>query len=212
MKGAIFDVDGTLLDSMGAWYDAALSFFSEHGIDIPKTELIKYQSMRLEDSLPVIQKEFLPDMSMDEMIGSLKDTVRRAYAETLPEKTGACEYIKKLHRDGVKIAVATSGYAELCQSSFKRLGIFDMIHAYAFSNEVGCGKENPDIYLLAAKRLGLEPSECTVYEDLIDGIESAASVGFKTVAVADASNTELKDRLIQCSDCYITGWNELLSK
>lgn len=211
MKGAIFDVDGTLLDSMGVWFRATKTFFETHELHIPTAELTAYQSMTLEESLPLIQRKYLKGIPLQEMLGNLFEIVQTAYSDTIPEKRGACEYLRRLHEQGVKIAIATSGYAELCQVAFKRLGVYELIDAYAFSSEVGCNKSNPDIYLLAASRLGIEPQNCTVYEDLINGIESAGAVGFKTVAIADVSNASVKDRLIQRSDRYITGWDELLS-
>ena len=94
--------------------------------------------------------------------------------------------MRRLHDDGVKIAIATSGFAELCRAAFGRIGIADIIDTYAFSSEVGCSKSSPDIYLLAARRLSLPPSDCTVYEDIITGIMSAKQAGFAAVAVEDA--------------------------
>lgn len=212
MKGAIFDVDGTILDSMGIWVDIDTAFFASHNIAITPEESARYQDMTFEESLQEMQREYLPDMSEAEMRSELMQMAAHAYAATISAKPGVCEYMRKLYNDGVKIAVATSGFKELCQSAFKRLGIFDIIDTYAFSSEVGCNKSHPDIYLLAAKRLGLEPSQCTVYEDIITGIMSAGAAGFKTVAVYDKTSAHDKDRLLRHSDRYITGWDELLSK
>lgn len=211
MKGAIFDVDGTLLDSMGVWVKTTEEFFAEHNVCVTSEEVQAYQSMTLEDSLPLIQAQYLPHMTFDEMMNDLRARVHTAYQKHIPEKLGASEYVKQLHNNGIKIAIATSGFPELCKSAFIRLGISDCIDAYAFSSEVGCDKSKPDIYLLAAERIGLPPDECTVYEDLLKGIESAKSAGFKTVAIADSTNASLTKRLIQHSDRYITGWDELLS-
>ncbi|MGN0181692.1 MAG: HAD family hydrolase [Candidatus Ornithomonoglobus sp.] len=212
MKGAIFDVDGTILDSMGVWVDITDDFFSEHGVKISPEDNLKYQSMTLEETLPQIQRDYLPDMKIEDMLAEFVKLTKAAYRDTIPEKRGVCEYMKKLHSDGVKIAVATSGFKELCQSAFRRLGIFDIIDAYVFSAEVGCNKSQPDIYLLAAKRLGLAPNDCTVYEDIITGIMSAKKAGFKTVAIYDKTSAHDKERLLRHSDRYITGWGELLSK
>ena len=212
MKGAIFDVDGIILDSMGVWVDITDVFFSSHGVKISPEDNLKYQSMTLEETLPQIRKDYLPYMNIEDMLAEFLKLTRKAYRDTIPAKHGVCEYIRRLHSDGVKIAVATSGFKELCQSAFKRLGIFDLVDAYAFSAEVGCSKAQPDIYLLAAQRLGLEPKDCTVYEDIITGIMSAKQAGFETVAVYDTTNAQDKERLLRCSDHYITGWTELLSK
>lgn len=211
MKGAIFDVDGTVLNSMTVWLDITNEFFDEHGVKITKEENLSYQSLSFEESLLEIQRVYLPQMSVEDMLAEFSRRAAEKYANDLPAKPYACEYIKKLHSDGVKLAVATSGFGELVRAAFERLGIYDLFEVFAYSSEVGCSKSSPDIYLLAAKRLGLEPSECTVYEDIITGIESAKSAGFMTVAIEDTTNVGDKERLIQCSDRYITGWNELLS-
>jgi HAD superfamily hydrolase (TIGR01509 family) len=150
-------------------------------------------------------------MPYEDMFKEFVQRANDAYKYTIEPKPHVCEYIRRLHENGVKIAVATSGFKELCETAFKRIGIADYIDEYAFSSEVGCNKSQPDIYLLAAKRLGLSPKDCTVYEDIITGIMSAGSAGFKTVAVEDATNAQDKTRLIQHSDRYITGWSELLS-
>ena len=210
MKGAIFDVDGTILDSMGLWLDITNAFFAEHGIEIPPAKTLEYQSMTLEESLPQIRQEYLPDMSVEDMFAEFMHRTDEAYRNTIPAKAGVCEYMHSLYNNGVKIAVATSGFKELCRAALKRIGVFDIVSEYAFSAEVGCDKSNPDIYLLAAHRLGLEPSECTVFEDIITGVISAKTAGFSVVAVEDISNARDKQRLIRHSDRYITGWDELL--
>ena len=118
--------------------------------------------------------------------------------------------MKKLHDDGVKIAIATSGYEELCRKAFIRLGVWQYIDACAFSSEVGVNKSNPDVYLLAAKRIGIPPEECTVFEDIVTGIGGAKKGGFKTCAIYDETNVDDTEKLKQLSDCYITGWKDLL--
>lgn len=211
MKGAIFDVDGTILDSMTMWVNITNAFFVEHGIDITPEQTLAYQCMSFEESLVKIHDQYLPQMSVKEMFDEFSRRADEAFINDVQPKSGVCQYIKNLHNDGVKIAVATSGFPHLCKAAFKRTGILEYIDQFAFSSEVGCSKSNPDIYLLAAKRLGLKPEECTVYEDIITGVMSAKKAGFKVIAIKDATNMHDRDRLIQCSDRYITGWEELLS-
>lgn len=212
MRGAVFDVDGTILDSMGIWYTVTVSFLADHGVCITPEQADAYSEMTLEQSLPYLKDQFLPHMSVKEISDGIFSMLSDEYSSRVQAKPGVCEYIHRLHSGGVRIAVATSSYARLCRSAFKRLGIDGCISAYAFSHEVGCGKDKPDIYLLAAKKLGLAPEECTVFEDLLTGVISARSAGFYVTAVADHSNITDTQRLIQNSDRYITGWDELLSK
>ena len=211
MQGAIFDIDGTILDSMTVWVDITNEFFYDHGIEISKEETLSYQSQSFEESLVSIHNEYLPEMSVPVMFAEFQRRADDKYKNELSAKPYVIEYIKQLKQQGIKLAVATSGFPELVKASFTRLGIYDDFDAYTYSSEVGCIKSSPDIYLLAADKLGLAPGDCTVFEDIAAGIESAARAGFKTVAVEDPTNAADRDRLIQYSDRYITGWKEMLS-
>lgn len=212
LDGAIFDVDGTILDSMSVWYDITKAFFQYHRIDVSNDEIDRIQEMTLDESIPYIQRKYIPLADSNSIIREFNERLSFAYTNTIKAKSGVCEYIRCLHNNGTKIAVATSGFENLCIASFKRIGIYPFIDAYAYSDEVGCNKTKPDIYLLAAKRLNLLPEQCEVYEDIIAGVMSAKSAGFTVIAVADKANAQDKDRLIRHSDRYITGWDELLSK
>lgn len=211
MKGAIFDIDGTILDSMDIWVKITYDFFREHNVDVLADDVLAYQQKSFEESLVGIHNDYLPDMSVEDMFKEFSHRAQLEYENNIPAKDGVLEYIRLLHKSGVKLAAATSGFPELAYAALKRLGIYDLFSAFAFSSEVGCSKSQPDIYLLAAKRLNLEPCDCTVYEDIISGIKSAKSAGFHTVAIEDTTNAADKEGLIQYSDRYITGWKELLS-
>ncbi len=211
MKGAIFDVDGTILDSMGVWSSVTSSFFKDAGVTLSTEDMMKFQKMSFEESLPVIQQKYLPHLNFEEMLKLFMERISYEYINHIPAKDGVCEYMHKLHNDGVKIAVATSGFKELCFAALKRTGVFDLVDSFTFSSETGKGKTSPDVYLLAAKRICVPPQDCMVFEDILPGIISAKSAGFMTTAIADTTNTHDKERLIQHSDHYITGWKELLS-
>lgn len=210
MKGAIFDVDGTLLDSMGVWWDVCKDFFRNHGLTLTDEKALELKELRLEESLPMIIRENGLNLTMQEAVAEMKAMVDRAYATSIHLKPYAKEYLTQLKQNGVRIAVATSGYPELCKTAFRRLGILELIDAYAFSHEVNKGKDNPDIYLLAAERIGVEPAQCTVYEDIVAGIRSAKQGGFSTCAIYDSSNEGDTDVLKQYADHYITGWKDML--
>lgn len=210
MRGAIFDVDGVLLDSMGVWHKVTDRFFRSHGLTLSDEQAASYKDMTLEESLPLINGQYNLKMSFDEMYSQFRSMVAEEYKYNIALKPYACEYLKSLHDAGVKIAVATSGYEGMCADAFKRTGIINYIDAYTFSSEVGCNKSKPDIYLLAARRIGENPICCTVYEDIVPGIRSASEAGFRTCAVYDKTNADETDVLKRLSDRYITGWKELL--
>ena len=162
MRGAIFDVDGTLLDSMQVWWDVVVDFFKEHGVELPYEEAKEYKEMTMNESIPTIKNRLNLDLSFEELSNTFMHMGLKQYETTVPLKKGADKYLKKLHNSGIKIAIATSGYEELCKTAFTRLGVWNYIDACAFSSEVGVNKSNPDVYLLAAKRIGIPPEECTV--------------------------------------------------
>lgn len=210
MKGAIFDVDGTLLDSMTVWYNITNRFFIKHNLILTDEKAALYKEMTLEESLPQINEEFNLGLTNEEIFSEFKEMIADEYKNRVELKPHAKEYLAKLKSEGIKTAVATSGYEGLCKSAFKRLGIIDYIDKYAFSSEVGCNKGQPDVYLLAAQRMGLSPKDCTVFEDIVLGLGSAKKAGFMTCAVFDPTNAAETDALKQLSDHYITGWDELL--
>lgn len=210
MRGAIFDVDGTLLDSMSVWWDVLTEFFIARGKKLTDEEAIEYKDLTLEESIPIMADILNLDMSMEEILKELKGMAQKQYEYTLPLKENADKYLKRLHESGVKIAIATSGYEDLCKRAFTRLGVWKYIDACAFSSEVGVNKSNPDVYLLAAKRLNVPPQECVVFEDILTGICGAKKGGFKTCAVYDSSSASEAAELKKAADKYIYGWNELL--
>lgn len=210
MKGAIFDVDGTLLDSMNVWWDAVIDFYREHGREISDAEAFEYKEMTMKESLPLIKERLNLTESFEELAEDFKQRGLYKYEHTVPLKEGADKYLKKLHDEGVKIALATSGFEELCKRAFTRLGVWQYIDACAFSSEVGVNKSNPDVYLLAAERIGVKPEDCVVYEDIVNGITGAKKGNFKTCAIFDESDIEDVDTLKELADRYIDSWNELL--
>lgn len=210
MKGAIFDVDGTLLDSMGVWYKISDRFFQENGLVLTPNLATKFQEMTLEESLPFIVERFSLPTPVEAVFDRFQELMREEYLSFIPLKPYAKEYVQKLHGQGIKIALATSGYRDLCQGAFERLGLWHCFDAVALSSEVGVNKGNPDVYLLAAQRLGLAPEDCMVYEDIPLGITGAKKAKMKTTAIYDITNEPMTNALKQLSDHYITGWHELL--
>ena len=210
MKGAIFDIDGTLIDSMSAWTNTTSEFYRRHGLSLDEDEFNYFRSIALFESMPYIKNKYNLPESVEEIAEEFESIISGEYKYNIPIKQNADVYIRKLKSEGVKLAIATSSKPRYCEPALKRLGIFDMFDAICYSDEVGVNKSQPDIYLLAAEKIGVLPTECTVYEDILAGILSAKGVGFKTVAIYDNSNKEDTDLLKKSSDKYILSWDELI--
>ena len=208
-SGAIFDVDGTILDSMRVWEDMTARFLKKYDIELTAEMVEDFRNMTLEVSLPLIVSTFGLDIDENGVFEEFNRMAFEEYTERVPAKPGAAEYLRRLSDAGVKIAVATSGFPDACRGAFARLNISRYIDAYAFSSEVGVDKSNPDVYLLAAERIGVEPAECMVFEDILAGIKGANLAGMQTTAVFDLSNRSETEELRKNADRYITDWSEL---
>ncbi|MCH5184512.1 MAG: HAD family phosphatase [Oscillospiraceae bacterium] len=210
MRGAIFDVDGTLLDSMSVWYVITGKILKKRDIDANDEIMNKVKDITLPEACKFIKEYYGLSESPEEIMDEAKRTAAEEYLNNIPLKSGAAEYLAKLHEEGVKLAVATSGFPELAEAALKRCGVWELFSAKAYSFETGKDKSNPDIYLLAAERLGVEPAECTVYEDILPGICGAKKAGMKTVGVYDASAQSDARRIMHEADKYIMSWEELM--
>lgn len=210
MQGAIFDIDGTLLDSMGSWNDATGLFYKRRNLTLTKEDFDFFKSVTLNESFPYIKKRYNLSLTLDEMKDEFSGIIQNEYKYNIPLKPYVKEYLELLKSKGIKLACATSTKAEYCIPAFKRLGVFELFDVFTYSDEVGVNKSDPAVYLLAAKRLGLLPTACTVFEDILIGIKSAKSAGFKTCAVFDETNKSETDALKSEADIYIRSFSELL--
>ena len=188
-KGAIFDLDGTLLDSMGVWDQVDIDFLSKRGIDVPDDYMTKVAAMQFRQIAEYTIARFSLTDTPEELMDEWDHMARVMYATVVEAKPYAREYLAQLKESGAKLAVATSLPPMLREPAMKHVGIFDYFDEVVSVDDAGdVGKDQPDVYLLAASRLRVEPEECTVFEDLLIGMRSAKSVGMKVWAMHDDSS------------------------
>ncbi|MCB4916285.1 HAD family phosphatase [Bifidobacterium pseudocatenulatum] len=188
-KGAIFDLDGTLLDSMGVWDQVDIDFLSKRGIDVPDDYMTKVAAMQFRQIAEYTIARFSLTDTPEELMDEWDHMARVMYATVVEAKPYAREYLAQLKESGAKLAVATSLPPMLREPAMKHVGIFGYFDEVVSVDDAGgVGKDQPDVYLLAASCLGVEPGECTVFEDLLIGMRSAKSVGMKVWAMHDDSS------------------------
>ena len=209
MHAAVFDLDGTLLDSLGVWDDADRAFLSRRGIPLTPdyTEAVKL--MHLEEAARYTKARYSLSEHPEEIMNEWLASIRAAYAE-MPLKPYAKEYLLMLHASGVKLAIATSSDEQLFLPALEHNGIRDLFSAAVMVREVERGKEFPDVYLEAARRLGIAPRGSAVFEDILPAVKAAKSGGFFTAAVYDEGSRGDEEALRREADCYITSYEELL--
>lgn len=209
-RGMIFDLDGTLLDSMGVWSQIDVDFLAKRGIDLPEDYQRMVTPMGARQAADYTIERFhlsdTPEMLMEEWL----NMAHEEYSRNIPLKPYAYEYVEKLYREGKKMAIATSSDRYLVMPALERTGLLPMMSAVVTAAEVRRGKGYPDIYEKAAGELGMTAAECAVYEDIIEGIRGAKAGGFLAVGVYEKQNAENYDLIRREADVYIHSFRELL--
>ncbi len=210
IKGAIFDLDGTLLNSLHVWQDVDRRFFQMHALPLPDDYYRAIKAMELKEAAIYTKTRFSLPESVEEMVGIWHGMVREEYALRVELKPHAKELLELLFSRGVKLGIATSSAREIFLPCLKRHGIEQYFTSFTETREAKRGKNFPDPYLLAAKRLKLSPEDCAVFEDISVGIKSAKTAGFFTVALSDPNCPDEEEALKTYSDLFIRDFLELL--
>ena len=205
-KGAIFDLDGTILDSSSVWMKVDKDFFSEHNMSVPSDYLENISAMNIYDIAKYTINTYHLNYSINELVDKWNEMAKREYEENVVIKPYVKEYIMSLKSNGVKIGIATALDDFLFIPCLKRNGIYDLFDDHRSLSTMKNGKDSPDIYLDVARKLNVAPSECMVFEDIVKACKSAKSAGFYVVGVNDYNNEHIKE---YC-DKYIYSFKELI--
>lgn len=182
--GAIFDLDGTLLDSMGVWTAVDHAFLAHYGLPLDREYLMEVKRHSHAQAAVYTKEYFGLSDSPEDIVSLWHELAGDAYQTTIGLKPGVYEYLNYLHDSGVKIAAATSSLPEHAPTALERLGIMHFFENITYTREAARpSKTFPDVYLLAAERLGLSAADCIVFEDIPIGIAAAREGGFRVVAV-----------------------------
>ena len=212
MKGAIFDLDGTLLDSMGVWRQIDIDFLGKRGLSVPNDYLKEITAKNFGEAADYTIRRFALQESAEKIIEEWFAMAIHDYTYEVQLKPYVREYLMQLKERGVKIAAATSSEERLFLPCLKHHDILKYFDAYTVTTEVKRAKGFPDVYENAAAKLGLAPMDCVVYEDILKGVEGAKMGGFYVVGVEDIHSGYERDQIKEGSDCYISSFRELYER
>lgn len=212
IKAAIFDMDGTLVDSMWVWSKIDIDFLKRRNIECPKDLKSKIEHLSFEEVAIYFKNTFKLKESIEDIIHEWNQMALKEYKTNVKLKFGAKKYLEVLKVLGIKIGLATSNSSLLLETALKANGIYQYFDVITRTDEVSRGKQFPDVYLLTAQRLDVNPEECIVFEDILPAVIGAKSAGMKVVGIHDDYSNYQKKEIINIADKYIYKYSELIEK
>ena len=209
IRGAIFDVDGTLLDSMFIWDTIGETYLRSIGYE-PKENLNEtFKNMSLHQAARYYQTEYGVTRSIDEIMDGVNAMLERYYRFEVPLKPGVAELLERLRQSGVRLCIATATDRHLVEAALDRCGVLSCFGEIFTCNEVGHGKDEPDIFEATLRFLGTRREETLVFDDALYAVRTAKEAGFPVAAVYDSherSQAEVRAR----SDLYLEDLTQLV--
>ena len=202
-KGILFDLDGTLVDSMWMWETIDIEYLARFGQEYTPDLQKAIDGMSIHEIAVYMKKRYqIPD-SIEKMIDDWNEMAREIYRERVPLKPGAFALLQEAHNRGLRIGIGTSNSRELTMEVLSTHGVLPYFDCILTSAEVKNGKPKPDIYLALAQQLGVDPSFCLVFEDIVPGILAAKAAGMEVCAVADPFSAWYDEEKRRQADYYV---------
>ena len=206
MKVAIFDMDGTIVDSLPffkvLWRIVGETYYNDSDFYPPIYIDKTIRTTPLVESALYIRRELNIPCSDEEFLALTVKTMDDFYATEAKLKVGVREYLEYLRGKGIRACVASASSVEYIKYNLKKYGIDDMFEFVVSCVDVGCGKDKPDVYFAALEKFGTSIEETCVFEDSFVALETAKNAGFITVGIHDNGNYD-HDRLKAASDYYL---------
>ena len=209
---AIFDLDGTLVDSMWIWRDIDIDYLGRHGIPYDASLQASIDGLSFHETAIYFKEKYGIKDSIEDIQKEWNDMAIEYYRTKVFPKPGAIEYLKQLRARGIRTGIATSNSWELLSAVLNSTGLAEYMDSIHTACEIKKGKPAPDIYLMVAEDLGVNPADCMVFEDIIPGIQSGHNAGMQVCAVYDEYSADRWDDIVAEADYHIESFEELLEK
>ena len=209
---AIFDMDGTLVDSMMYWHNLGQEYLESKGVKGDLNEVLeRSKPMTMVESGALFIQEFGLPGTPESVAAEIHAVMEDHYRNHVELKEGAKEYLERLRQAGVRMCVASATAEDLVDLCLKRLGLRDYFEFLLSCESVGSGKHRPDVYFAAAERLGAVPENTVIYEDAWYAVRTAKNADFRVVAIYDHNSRARWDEIQTLADTPIRSWTELLN-
>lgn len=212
IKGAIFDLDGTLIHSMGVWEKIDRAFLKKRGLGDDPEYIQALKNMNYSKAAEYTIERYQLKETPEQLMEEWDSMAEWEYGHAIELKEGARELLALLADRGIPMALATASGPNLYQAVLRHHDIEKYFSACTDVSVGLRGKDFPDIYLQAASMIGVEPKDCMVFEDLLMGICVAKAAGFQTCGVYDFSSEKDQKEIRKTADWYVTDLRELLQQ
>ena len=186
LEAVLWDLDGVIADTADSHYLAWKDVFGKRGVDFSREDFMRFFGRRHDTIIEFALGKDLPPKDFEAVAEAKQADYRRRVSRNLKAMPGAIELLKSLKEHGIKSAIASSAPIENIVIILRGLGIEGYFQSIAPGTEVAEGKPSPQVFLLAAEKLGVSPANCVVIEDAIAGVSAAGRAGMKCVAVANS--------------------------
>ncbi len=208
MTGAIFDLDGTLLDSMAIWDNFGADYLQARDI-VPPADLNQtLKPMSLLQAVDYFKEIFRLTDTAEEMMRQFSDQIEKKYAAEVKLKPHVAEFLADLKSRNVRMCVATATDRRQAEAALKNLGILHYFSFILSCTDAGSGKDRPEIFEQALERLGTEKRQTVVFEDALHAVMTAKQAGFRVVGVEDFSAGDDAEQIKKTADYYIRDFSE----
>lgn len=211
IKGAIFDLDGTLIDSMPFWDNLGIEYLRQKGCNLPMdtNEILKtLKTMSLAQSARYFKECFSLTGSEEDIIKEIIGLIESQYRLHIPLKASVVPFLDKLCRNNVKMCIATATDYDLAKAALDRLNVSKYFEFILTCTEAGAGKDDPGFFLKALKLLKTDKKETIVFEDALHAIKSAKAAGFFVAAVYDKSSEDEQQEIKLAADVYLNSFKD----
>ena len=208
-KFAIFDMDGTLVDSMGYWNRLAEEFLARRGFPPLSPELQEESiALTMEGTANLFIRTYHMTDTPEQICAEVNSLMERHYRADVPLKPGAAAFLERMKQAGFQMCIASSTNPVLIDICLRRLGVRDYFEFLLSCEEVGEGKNRPTVYLEAARRLGGTPENTVIFEDILVAAQTAKKAGFSLGVIYDVNSDAEQPQLKALADCWFTRWDD----